>query len=70
MASRNGGGSGRGARDLSDRTELCDEMRDVEAALSGGAIGSEHVDAIAEAVRGLDADAKAEFHELGARHRC
>jgi hypothetical protein len=66
MASRNGGRSGRGARDLSDRTEVCDEMPDVEAALSGGEIGTEHVDAIAKAVRGLDADAKAEFHELGA----
>jgi hypothetical protein len=54
MASRNGGRSGRGARDLSDRTEVCDDMPDVEAALSGGEIGTEHVDAIAKAVRGLD----------------
>jgi hypothetical protein len=66
MASRNGGRSGRGARDLSDRTEVCDEMPDVESALAAGDISSEHVDAVAKAARGLGDDAKAEFHELGA----
>ncbi len=64
MASRNGGRSGRGARDLGRRTELCDEMPDVEAALAAGDISSEHVDAVAKATRGLDGDAKAEFTDL------
>jgi hypothetical protein len=61
MASRNGGRSGRGARDLGRRSELCDEMPDVETALAAGEIGDEHVDAIAKATRGLNGDAKAEF---------
>ncbi len=66
MASRNGGRSGRGARDLERRTELCDEMPDVEAALAAGDISSEHVDAVAKASAGLDGAAKAEFAELAA----
>lgn len=64
MASRNGGRSGRGARDLGRRSDLCDEMPDVEAALAAGEIGTEHVDAVARARQGLDDDAKAEFDDL------
>jgi hypothetical protein len=64
MASRNGGRSGRGARDLGRRSELCDEMPDVETALAAGDMTDEHLDAVAKASAGLEGDAKAEFVDL------
>lgn len=56
-----GGHSGRDARSITDRDELCAEMPDVEDALADGQIAAGYVDAIAAAARDLPEAVRAEF---------
>ena len=64
LAARTGGRSGRDARDLTRRLEVCEQLPVVEAALSTGEITSGHVDAIAHACQRLDDEGRAELGEF------
>jgi hypothetical protein len=57
--SANGRRSPKDARAAAGRAGICDRMAGFEAALIGGEVSAGHVDAIADASRGLDAEARA-----------
>jgi hypothetical protein len=61
MIANTGGRSGREARSITDRDELCEEMPAVEDALADGEITAGYVDAMAKAVLGLPEAVRGEF---------
>ncbi|MEO6571370.1 MAG: HNH endonuclease [Ilumatobacteraceae bacterium] len=61
LFSRCGAESGRDARRADEREQTCTAFPSFEDALAGGDIASGHVDAVAGAVRNLDAEARSEF---------
>lgn len=61
---RHGKQSGRDARAASDRETVCTSMPAVEEALADGGMSAGHVDAIANATRGLDEQTLADFNAL------
>jgi hypothetical protein len=46
--------STRETKAVSDRSEVCEQMPGFESALAGGAVSAGHVDAVANAAKGLD----------------
>jgi hypothetical protein len=55
------GHSGRDARDVAARDELCDDHPHLEDALAAGDLTAKHLDAIGAAGRGLPDDVRAEY---------
>ncbi len=56
--------SSRETRAVSDRCEVCDQMPGFEHALADGAVSAGHVDAVANAARGLDDAGRERFNGL------
>jgi len=56
-----GGRSTAGARAAADRSDICDQMPLFEQVLSGGDVTTDHLDAVARAVKGLSLDARRAF---------
>jgi G3E family GTPase len=66
MTARSGKQSSKQSRTITERSEVCDDLPDVEAALTAGDVSAGHVDAIAVAARSLSDTARAEFNDLQA----
>ena len=64
MTTRNGKQSSKHSRTITERSSVCDELPDVEAALTAGAVSAGHVDAIAVATRSLSDEARGEFNDM------
>lgn len=62
-----GGRTGREARDVTGRDELCDETPALDDALGAGSISGSHLDAIASAAKGLPPEVREEFLGLADR---
>jgi hypothetical protein len=61
LLAREGGQSGRNARDADDRERVCSALPNFEEALATGDVSAGHVDAVAAAVRDMDPVIAAEF---------
>ncbi len=61
MIANAGGHSGRDARSITERDELCEQMPDIEDALAEGNITAGYVDAISAAARDLPEALRAEY---------
>lgn len=64
VTTRSGKQSAKSSRTIAERAEVCDRLREVEAALTTGAVSAGHVDAIALATRRLSDEARAEFNDM------
>lgn len=61
LLAREGGQSGKQARAGDEREQVCTALPNFEDAVASGAVSAGHVDAIANAIRGLDDTVTAEF---------
>lgn len=66
VTARDGKQSSKSSRTIIERSEVCDHLPTVEAALTAGMVSGGHVDAIAVATRRLDDQSRAEFTDMEA----